>query len=70
MHIDNLKIKNFRNYEKEEIKFDKNTNIIYGNNGQGKTNILEAIYICSLGKSYRTKREKEVLKFRRVIHKH
>lgn len=63
MYINNLKIKNFRNYENQEIDFDKNINIIYGNNGQGKTNLLEAIYICSIGKSYRTSREKEVIKF-------
>ena len=50
MYIEELKLENFRNYESESIKFDKNINIIYGDNAQGKTNILEAIFICSLRK--------------------
>ena len=50
MWIKNIKIKNFRNYEQEEIKLEKNINIFYGKNAQGKTNIIEAIFLCSLGK--------------------
>ena len=61
MFIENIKLENFRNYEKQEIEFDKNINIIYGDNAQGKTNILEAIFICSLGKSFRTNRDKELI---------
>ena len=61
MYIQKIKLENFRNYEKEEIEFDKNVNIIYGDNAQGKTNILEAIFICSLGKSFRTNRDKELI---------
>lgn len=61
MYINKLKLENFRNYEKQEIEFDKNINIIYGDNAQGKTNILESIFICSLGKSFRTNREKELI---------
>ncbi len=61
MYIENIKLSNFRNYIEEEILLDKNINIFYGNNAQGKTNIIEAIYICSLGKSYRTSREKEII---------
>ncbi len=61
MYINKIKLENFRNYEKEEIEFDKNVNIIYGDNAQGKTNILEAIFICSLGKSFRTNKEKELI---------
>ena len=45
----------------QEIEFDKNINIIYGDNAQGKTNILEAIFLCSLGKSFRTNRDKEMI---------
>ncbi len=63
MYIEKLKLENFRNYENQEIKFDKNINIIYGDNAQGKTNILEAIFICSIGKSFRTNKEKELIKF-------
>ena len=61
MYIQKIKLENFRNYEKEEIEFDKNVNIIYGDNAQGKTNILETIFICSLGKSFRTNRDKELI---------
>ena len=50
MWIKKIKIKNFRNYESEEINLDKNINIFYGQNAQGKTNIIESIFLCSLGK--------------------
>lgn len=62
MYIEKIKLENFRNYEKEEIEFDKNINIIYGDNAQGKTNILESIFVCSLGKSFRTNKDKELIK--------
>ena len=61
MYIKKVKLENFRNYDKQEIEFDKNVNIIYGDNAQGKTNILEAIFICSLGKSFRTNKDKELI---------
>lgn len=63
MIVEKLKLKNFRNYEEQEIEFDKRINIIYGNNAQGKTNILEAIYLFSLGKSNRTSKDAEMIKF-------
>ena len=62
MWIKNIKIKNFRNYEQEEIKLEKNINIFYGKNAQGKTNIIEAIFLCSLGKSFRAKKDNEMIK--------
>ena len=62
MWIKKLKIKNFRNYESEEINLEKNINIFYGQNAQGKTNIIESIFLCSLGKSFRTKKDKEMIK--------
>lgn len=61
MYIKKLKLENFRNYEKQEIEFDKNVNIIYGDNAQGKTNIIESIFVCSLGKSFRTNKDKELI---------
>lgn len=61
MYIQKVKLENFRNYEKAEIEFDKNVNIIYGDNAQGKTNILESIFVCSLGKSFRTNKDKELV---------
>ena len=62
MWIKNIKKKNFRNYEQEEIKLEKNINIFYGKNAQGKTNIIEAIFLCSLGKSFRAKKDNEMIK--------
>ena len=63
MRIKRLKVENFRNLEKLDIEFSDGVNIIYGNNAQGKTNIIEAIYIFSFGKSFRANREIELLKF-------
>ena len=63
MWIKNIKIKNFRNYKYQEINFNKNINIIYGKNAQGKTNIIEAIFLSSFGKSFRTNKEKELINF-------
>ena len=63
MWIKKLKLNNFRNYQFQEIEFDKNINIIYGENAQGKTNIIESIFLSSVGKSFRTNKEKELIKF-------
>ena len=60
--IKKIKIKNFRNYNKEEINLEKNINIFYGENAQGKTNIIESIFLCSLGKSFRAKKDNEMIK--------
>lgn len=62
MYIKKIKLTNFRNYEEQEVELDKNINIFYGNNAQGKTNLLEAVYLCAIGKSYRTNRDKELVK--------
>ena len=63
MWIKKLKLNNFRNYKFQEIEFNKNINIFYGENAQGKTNIVEAIFLSSVGKSFRTNKEKEIIKF-------
>lgn len=62
MWIKNIKLNNFRNYNEENIKLEKNINIFYGENAQGKTNIIEAIFLCSLGKSFRAKKDSEMIK--------
>ena len=62
MYIKKIELNNFRNYEQEQIILDKNVNVIYGNNGEGKTNILESIFVCALGKSFRTSKEKELIR--------
>jgi len=63
MHIKNLKLTNFRNYKSEYIEFSPGKNIIYGLNGQGKTNIVEAIYFLQSGKSYRSLKDSETIMF-------
>ncbi len=63
MIVKSLKLNNFRNYSIEKIEFDEKLNIIYGNNAQGKTNILEAIYLFSLGKSNRAAKDNDLIKF-------
>ncbi len=63
MYIEKIKLQNFRNYEQLELSLNKDINIIYGNNAQGKTNILEAIFLSSFGKSFRTNKEKEMIRF-------
>ena len=62
MKLDTIKIVNFRNYSNENIKFNNFLNIIYGNNGEGKTNLVEAIYTLSLTKSFRTNNDKNLIK--------
>ena len=63
MLITNLKIENFRNYNKLNLNLNNKINIFYGNNAQGKTNIIESIFLCSIGKSFRTSKDKELVKF-------
>ena len=62
MYINKITLKNFRNYEEQIIELNKNINIFYGDNAQGKTNLLEAISICGFGKSFRTNKDKELIK--------
>ena len=54
---------NFRNYSQLQLQFHKKLNVITGNNAQGKTNLLEGIYVMSLGKSFRTNRDSEMIGF-------
>lgn len=62
MEISSLKLLNFRNYDSLEVKFSNKTNIIYGQNGMGKTNLVEAIYILGLTKTFRLGNEDIVIK--------
>ncbi len=63
MIIESLDLQNFRNYEELHLRFDKGTNILYGDNAQGKTNVLEAIYLCGTTKSHKGSRDREMIRF-------
>lgn len=58
-----MKLKNFRNYDLLNIDFDSNANIFYGDNAQGKTNILEALYISGTTKSHRGAKDRDLIQF-------
>lgn len=63
MYLKKIKLSNFRNYKNLEIELSDGINIIYGNNGRGKTNIIEAMYISAITKSYRAQKDNEYIKF-------
>lgn len=60
MLLNRLTVRNFRNYELAEACFDKRINLFLGQNAQGKTNLLEAIYLLAIGRSFRTTNEREL----------
>ena len=61
MYIKSIKLNNFRNHEDKYFELSTKTNVFYGDNAQGKTNILESIYFCSIGKSSRAKKDSELV---------
>ena len=63
MVIEALDLQNYRNYELLSMKFSDKTNILYGDNAQGKTNILEAIYVAGTTKSHRASKDREIIAF-------
>lgn len=63
MYIKEIEFKNFRNYDSLNLNFDENINFIIGNNAQGKTNLIEGIFMSSMGKSFRTSRDAELINF-------
>ncbi len=63
MKIETLKLKNYRNYEELDIKLHENLNIVIGDNAQGKTNILESIYVLAITKSFLSIPEKKMIMF-------
>lgn len=64
MIIQSLELSNFRNYAFLTMEFDKGTNILYGDNAQGKTNILEAIYVSATTKSHKSSKDKDIVNFK------
>ena len=63
MYCKKIKVKDFRNIEEAEVEFDKGVNILVGENAQGKTNLLEAIFYASVGKSFRAAHSAEIIRF-------
>lgn len=63
MYVSSIRLRNYRNYENQIINFDKGMNIVIGNNGEGKTNLLESIYLLSTTRSHRIDDNKELIRF-------
>lgn len=63
MIVKSLELKDYRNYKNLKMQFHSGTNILYGDNAQGKTNILEAIYLCGTTKSHRGSKDREIIRF-------
>ena len=63
MIIESVELKNFRNYKSIQMDFDSGTNILYGDNAQGKTNILESLYLSATTKSHKGSKDKELINF-------
>lgn len=65
MMIESIELKNYRNYEHLHMDFSPGTNLLYGDNAQGKTNLLESIYVCCTTKSHRGSKDREIIQFDR-----
>ena len=65
MIVERLELSDYRNYESLSVSFDPGTNLIYGNNAQGKTNLLEAVFECATARSHRGSKDREVIRFGR-----
>lgn len=63
MIVESVKLNQFRNYGSLELEFDRGTNLFYGNNAQGKTNILESVYLCGTTRSHKGSKDKEIIRF-------
>lgn len=65
MIVKSLELNNFRNYKNLQMEFDRGTNILYGDNAQGKTNILEAVYLSGTSKSHKSSKDREMIRFKK-----
>ena len=61
MILKSIEMSNFRNYEREEFHFHEGTNVLYGDNAQGKTNVLEAIYLGGTTKSHKGSKDSDMI---------
>ena len=64
MYLEELDLRNFRNYQTVAVKFSPQINVLIGKNAQGKTNLLEAIYVLAMARSHRTNNERELISFK------
>lgn len=63
MIIESIELKSYRNYEELHMELNQGTNILYGDNAQGKTNILESVYLCCTSKSHKSVRDRDMIRF-------
>lgn len=63
MYIKSIQLQNYRNYEEADLNFSPGVNILYGDNAQGKTNLLESVYLCGTSRSHRSVKDKELIRF-------
>ncbi|HLU20977.1 DNA replication/repair protein RecF [Lederbergia graminis] len=63
MYLQELQLENYRNYEKLSVSFENNVNVILGENAQGKTNMIESIYVLGMAKSHRTSNDKDLIRW-------
>ena len=63
MYIEQLELRNYRNYESIDVTFENKVNVILGENAQGKTNIMESIYVLAMAKSHRTSNDKDLIRW-------
>src|SRR5690625_521234 len=63
MYLENIALRNFRNYEAQELSFSPSINVLIGENAQGKTNLIESIYFLAMSRSHRTARDRELIRW-------
>ncbi len=63
MIIESIELKNYRNYEELHMELNQGTNILYGDNAQGKTNVLESVYVCCTSKSHKSAKDRDIIRF-------
>lgn len=63
MYVKNIRLNNFRNYDSLSADFENNIIVLYGNNAQGKTNLLEAMFLCAFGRSHRPAKDNELAEY-------
>lgn len=63
MNVERLKLSHYRNYEQLELSFSPSINVFIGENAQGKTNVMESIYVLSMAKSHRTSNDRELIRW-------